>query len=71
MARLIFQSENYYWSKGLEDQKYLEDGGKDLSQPYGNIHKTEWIENPKAKPINILINNETGDAFQVSEEVGQ
>ena len=69
--RLIFQSEDYYWSKALEYQKYLEDGGKDLSQPNGNIHKTEWIENPNAKPINVLINNETGEAFQVPVEAGQ
>ena len=52
--KLIFQSEDYYWSKALAYQKYLEDGGKDLSQPYGNIHKTEWIENANSKPINIF-----------------
>ena len=66
--KLIFQSEDYYWSRALEYQKHLENGGEDLAQPNGNIHKTFWIENPNAKPINVLINNETGEAFQVPVE---
>ena len=66
--KLIYQSEDYYWTKALEYQKYLEDGGKDLTQPNPNIHKTEWIEDPAAKPIKVLINNETGEAFQVPVE---
>ena len=69
--KLIFQSEDYYWTKALEYQKYLEDGGKDLSFPNENIHKTEWIEVPDAKPINVLINNETGEFFQVPVEAEQ
>ena len=69
--KLIFQSEDYYWNKALEYQKHLENGGEDLAQPNPNIHKTEWIEDPDAKPIKVLINNETGEAFQVPVEAEQ
>ena len=69
--KLIFQSEDYYWNKALEYQKHLENGGEDLAQPNPNIHKTEWIEVPDAQPIKVLINNETGEFFQVPVEAGQ
>ncbi len=69
--KLIFQSENYYWTKALEYQKHLENGGADLTQPNPNIHKTEWIEVPDAQPIKVLINNETGEFFQVPVEAEQ
>jgi len=69
--KFIFQSEDYYWTKALEYQKHLENGGEYLTQPNPNIYKTEWIENPNAKPINVLINNETGEFFQVPVEAEQ
>ncbi|WP_269611086.1 hypothetical protein [Prochlorococcus marinus] len=57
----IFQSTDQYWIEALKYHVYLENGGKDKSLPNPNIHKTEWIENPEAKPIKVLFNNQTGE----------
>ena len=57
----IFQSTDQYWIEALKYHVYLENGGKDKSLPNPNIHKTEWIDNPDAKPIKLLFNNETGE----------
>tara|TARA_R100001443_G_C3290083_1_gene162618 strand:+ start:50 stop:487 length:438 start_codon:yes stop_codon:yes gene_type:complete len=43
----IFQSTDHYWIEALKYHVYLENGGKDLTQPNSNIHKTEWIEDPE------------------------
>jgi hypothetical protein len=42
----IFQSTDQYWIETLKYHVYLENGGKELSQPNPNIHKTEWIQDP-------------------------
>ena len=42
--KLIFQSEDFYWTKALEYQEHLNNGGKDLSLPNSNIYKVEWLE---------------------------
>ena len=57
----IFQSIDHYWIEALKYHVSLENGGKDKSLPNPNIHKTEWIENPDAKPIKLLFNNEIGE----------
>ena len=65
----VLQSDDEYWRQALEYQKHLENGGADLAVQNSKVSWVEWIEDPEAKPINVLINKETGEAFQVPASI--
>ena len=50
--KMIFQSDEYYFNKALEYQKYFEETGKDLTQPNQNIHSVEWSKSDR-DPVKV------------------